>query len=262
VRETLRGQLTRARRAQLHRAVATAIEADATTARDDLAALLAHHYLAAEEPGRALPYLKTAAMQAARRVGLSEAIGFLEQASEAMDAIRMPPGPDRYSVLASLGQMNLAISNLETAAAYLDQAAALHDPETGWRPSADQRSQALRIASLALITSGDLLGADQRLQASFEGLSPESRELPSNYYHMAQLRWHEGRHADAYAMAERCLTEAEKHGDPQVIARGYEMLALACHSLGQWKEGAAFVDKRQALVGGQVDVAQTFDVHL
>jgi hypothetical protein len=40
------------------------------------------------------------------------------------------------------------------------------------------------------------------------------------------------------------------------------MLALACHSLGQWREGAAFVDRRQSLVGGQVDVAQAFDVHL
>jgi hypothetical protein len=40
------------------------------------------------------------------------------------------------------------------------------------------------------------------------------------------------------------------------------MLALACHSLGEWREGVGFEEQRQSLVGAQVDVAQAFDVHL
>ena len=81
-------------------------------------------------------------------------------------------------------------------------------------------------------------------------------------YHLSQLRWHEGRHAEAYELAERCLSAAEKLDDAEAVARGFEMLALACHSLGQWKEGAAFEQQRQELVGGELDVAHAFDVHL
>jgi len=262
VRETLYRELTRARRVQLHRAVAAAIEAEPSGGREELAPLMAHHYAQGDQLGSALPHLLAAGRQAARRVGLNEALGFFEQALKALDAVGMPAGSERFSLLVDLGQASLAVSNLPQAVTYLDQAANLLSAETGWGPSADERSRALRLSALALITAGDLDGANGRLEAALQGLAEDSPERPLNHYHVAQLRWHEGRHAEAYATAERCLEEAERHGDPQLVARGYEMLALACHSLGEWKEGACFVDKRQALVGGQVDVAQAFDVHL
>ncbi len=55
---------------------------------------------------------------------------------------------------------------------------------------------------------------------------------------------------------------AEKLGDKDALAKGYEMLALACHSLGSWKEGVASERRRQEVVGHAVDVASMFDVHL
>jgi tetratricopeptide (TPR) repeat protein len=181
-----------------------------------------------------------------------------------MDAIGLPPGPERYGLLCALGQMRVALSDLETAVADLDAAASLHRPHDGWRPSPGERAFARRWATLALITIGDLESAREHIEAAAEELSedPDHPEIAEVHYHLAQLRWHEGRHQEAYQAAERCLSAAEKHGEPRALARGYEMLALACHSLGEWREGVGFEERRQSLVGAQVDVAQAFDVHL
>ncbi|HEY7820922.1 MAG TPA: tetratricopeptide repeat protein, partial [Vicinamibacteria bacterium] len=171
---------------------------------------------------------------------------------------------ERFALLSGLGQMRVALSDLEAAVSDLDAAAALHRPRDGYRPSAGERAFARRWAALAFITMGDLEAARERIEGAIAELAgdPDHPELAEVHYHLAQLYWHEGRHRDAYQAAERCLEAAEKRGEPQALARGYEMLALACHSLGEWREGAGFEDRRQSLVGAVVDVAQAFDVHL
>jgi DNA-binding SARP family transcriptional activator len=264
VREALYRELAGPRRLYLHRAVAESIEAATATAREDEARALASHYQAAELPDRALPYLIAAGRQAAARLGMREAISFFEQARAAMDAIGLPPGPERFALLCGLGQMRVALSDLEAAVADLDAAAALRRPQDGWQPSPGERAFARRWATLALITVGDLESAREHIEAAVQDLSqdPDHPEVAEVHYHLAQLLWHEGRHQEAYQAAERCLQAAEKQGEPQALARGYEMLALACHSLGEWREGAGFEEQRQSLVGAQVDVAQAFDVHL
>jgi hypothetical protein len=50
--------------------------------------------------------------------------------------------------------------------------------------------------------------------------------------------------------------------DPTAIARAFEMLVLACHSLGEWQSGISFEQQRTALVGPSLDVTEAFDVHL
>jgi DNA-binding SARP family transcriptional activator len=264
VREALYRELTHPRRLHLHRAVAESLEAATATSRENEARTLASHYQAADLPDRALPYLIAAGRQAAARLGMREAVSFFEQARAAMDEIGLPPGPERFALLCGLGQMRVALSDLETAVADLDAAAALSRPQDGWQPSPGERAFARRWATLALITVGDLESARKHIEAAVEDLlpDPEHPEVAEVHYHLAQLRWHEGRHREAYQAAERCLQAAEKHGEPQALARGYEMLALACHSLGEWREGAGFEEQRQSLVGAQVDVAQAFDVHL
>ena len=67
---------------------------------------------------------------------------------------------------------------------------------------------------------------------------------------------------EAFDAAQKSLAVAERLNDPNAIARAFEMLALACHSLGEWKSGIEFEERRRALVGSTVDVAQAFDVHL
>jgi DNA-binding SARP family transcriptional activator/tetratricopeptide (TPR) repeat protein len=258
VRESLYQQISRVRRIELHRAVADIIEEVDRERVEDLA----FHLRAAGDLRRALPYFIEAGRRAAIRLGLDEAVNFYEQALVAMDELKLPPDEERFMVLLRLGQISFSLSNLGPAVRQFDDAAALS--RDGWQPSRTDRAKAIRCAALALITSGNLVEANDRLQSAMNVLAgeEESSEYPHVLYLLAQLRWHEGRHSEAYAVAERCLHEAERQGDPQVIAKGYEILSLSCHSLGQWKNGIEFEERRRALVGSTVDVAQAFDVHL
>ena len=260
VRESLRQRISRVRKTELHESIANALE----SVSPDLVEDLAFHFREAGKPQRALPYLMASAFRAAARLGLAEAVNFLRQALEAMDALQLPPAEERFQVLLRLGQMNLALSNLETAIQQLDAAAELSRPSDGWRPAANERAQARRYAALALITAGKLDDANRHLEQAMSDVAgePASPQYPLILYHLAQLRWHEGKHREAYRVAERCLREAERQGNPQLIANGYEILSLSCHSLGEWKSGVEFEERRRALVGSTVDVAQAFDVHL
>ncbi len=260
VRESLYRRVSRVRREELHRRAADAIEKVSPDRVDELA----FHLRTAGERRRALPYLIESARRAAGRLGLAEAVTFYQQALAAMDDLKLPPDEQRFRVLLRLGQTDFALSNLEAAVRELDAAATLVRESDGWRPSRTDRAKARRSAALALITAGDLAQADRRLDAATEDLRGEeqSSEYPNVLYHIAQLRWHEGRHNEAYAVAERCLLAAERQGDAKTIAKGYEILSLSCHSLGEWKKGIEFEERRRALVGSTVDVAQAFDVHL
>ena len=260
VRESLYTRVSRARRSELHRRAGAALERSAPARTEDRAS----HLRAAGVRRGALPYLIEAGRRAAARLGLGEAAGFYRQALAAMDELRLEPDERRFKVLLRLGQVEYSLSDLEPAVRELDAAAALVRISDGWRPANGDRAKARRCAALALITAGNLAEANRRLEAAMEDLRAEARspEYANVLYHLAQLRWHEGRHHDAYAVAEQCLREAERQGDAGAIARGYEILSLSCHSLGEWKSGIEYEERRRALVGGGVDVAQAFDVHL
>jgi len=259
-REAIYGGLAHPRRIKLHLAAATALEGGGPATAD----AVARHYLAAEQPARALPHLLAAGQYAAERIGFREAIGFFEEALAIMDDLGVPAGPERFQVLCASGQLHVAVSDQPRAMERLDAAAAIVTPD-GWRPPAPARAQARRYAALACINAGDLAGARVRLAAAMTDLAEldgSHAEHVEVLYYVAQLDWHEGHHAEAYRAAEECLRRAEALGEASLVARAYEMLALACHSLGQWREGAGFEERRSALVGGALDVAHAFDVHL
>lgn len=261
VREALYQRISASRRKELHRMIADVVEAR----YPERVEALSFHLRSAGELRRALPYLIEAARRASSRLGLGEAGQLYRQALDAMDELQLPPDEQRLEVLLRLGQMNYSLSNLDDAVQHYDSAAALLRTSDGWRPSEGKRAKARRGAALALITAGRLDEADSRLQAAMSELAAGegmNRELPNVLYHLAQLRWHEGRHDEAYAVAEQCLREAERQDDTAAIAKAYEMLSLSCHSLGQWSSGVEFEERRRTLVGSTVDVAQAFDVHL
>ena len=81
-------------------------------------------------------------------------------------------------------------------------------------------------------------------------------------YNVAQFHWHTGEFREAFEAAEKGLAVAERLNDPSAIARAFEMLALACHSLGEWQQGLDFEKRRSLLTGPSLDVTEAFDVHL
>ncbi|HVJ16772.1 MAG TPA: BTAD domain-containing putative transcriptional regulator, partial [Polyangiaceae bacterium] len=261
-RQALFDGLTQARRVYLHRAVADAIEQVAGARREAQAEVLASHHEAAGQLERALPYLLTAGDRAQSSLGFTEAVAFFERALALMDATGRTDGQARFRVLRMLGGMRMALSDLDGAVRDLDAAAVLEIGD--FRPSTTQVAMVRRIAALASIQGGRLEEAGQRLNLALLALdgSKSDPELPAVLYLFAQLRWHEEKFAEARELAARSLAEAKARGDRAAMAKGHEMLALACHSLGAWQEGEAHEQERQALADGTLDVDQAFDVHL
>ena len=263
VREAVYASLSRERRKAFHGAIANAIrdiEPEDDGSRRD--GLLAHHYQAAGRPLDAVPHLIDAGRFAMWRTGFEEARMQFEAALEILDVHGETSGPRQYRLKSGLGSANLAVANLDTALGFFEAAAALPPSDDGWRLEPEERARALRWAAVTRINSGDLRRADKLLSDAMSSLSDGSPERPSVLYHIAQLRWSEGNHEEAYKTAERAVTEAEALNDPKAVAKGYEMLALACHSMGEWREGVEFVEKRKEIVGDTVDVAEAFDAHL
>jgi DNA-binding SARP family transcriptional activator/tetratricopeptide (TPR) repeat protein len=263
IQHALYDSLSHARRVFLHRATVEVLE-DEKHPSQAANELLAYHHQEAGQIHNALPYLIAAAKTAQSRLGFGEAVDFFERAVKLMDALGIPAGPERLEALQNMGGMRVALGDLEQAVQDLEAVVALHRKEDDWRPTSVQRANALRIIALALIEGGQLAQAETSLDsalAELEGAEP-SIELSNVLYLFAQLRWHQSRHAEAFEMAEKCLKEAEKHDDQQALAKGYEMLALACHSLGEWRKGTEFEERRQSLADGTLDVASAFDVHL
>lgn len=263
VRDAIYAGLSRERRKVLHGAIANAIRdsepGDDTSGRDGR---LAHHYQAAGRPLDAVPHLIAAGRFAMWRTGFEEARVAFETALEILDAHGETSGARRFRLTSGLGSMNLALAKLDTARDYFEAAAALPPSEDGWALTPEERARALRWAAVTRINSGDLKRANELLSDAMAGLPEGSPELPSVLYHVAQLQWSEGNHEDAYKTAERAVVEAERANNPEGVAKGYEMLALACHSMGEWREGVEFVEKRKKIVGDAVDVAEAFDAHL
>jgi predicted ATPase len=260
MREALYDSLSSARRVFLHRATATALESAPRGRAKPQPELLAFHHHAAGNLEEALPHVLEAISHAQSRLGFQEAVTHCKRALQIMDALGTPPGPERFSVLRNMGGMRVALGDLDEAVENLDEAADLSSPT--WKPEPAQRCWANRVAGLALIEAGHMEDAERHIEAAIEALGDveDLGELCNIYYLYSQLRWHQSRHEEAFALAEKCLAVAEKADDEEAVAKGYEMLALACHSLGEWKQGREYEEKRGQI--GTLDVASAFDVHL
>jgi DNA-binding SARP family transcriptional activator/tetratricopeptide (TPR) repeat protein len=264
MREAFHDSLSQARRVYLHRSTVEALEARGGPDLAHEPEVLAFHHHAAGNLDRALPYTLAAIARAQSRLGFGEAVTHSARALELMEALGLAAGPDGFRVLRDLGAMRVALGDLETAVRDLDRAASLGQSGSGWAPGPAARCGALRLAGLALIEAGDLDAAEAHLDAALAALGglEDPSELCNVHYLYSQLRWHQSRHEEAFELAERCLAVAEKAGDEEAIAKGYEMLALACHSLGEWKKGRQYEEQRREVADGTLDVASAFDVHL
>ena len=127
---------------------------------------------------------------------------------------------------------------------------------------------ALRVggkAALGQLLRGDIAAATRLVDATRRGLGEQSPAYVTarTYYLLAQLRWHSGRYAEALAAAERSLAAAIEGTDVPQQAAALEILALACHALGDWRRGVSAEVRRHSLAiedGFRVDEA--FDGHL
>ena len=249
VRDVCYGQIPRAGRATRHQAAAAWIERKAGERVEDLADVLAHHYLAALDLARAAgPSEATQELQTA-------AIGFLALAGEralALDvdraeahlhkALELVPAdhPQRADLLERWAQAAQQQGRLKDAKAALEEAVAVNRD----RGEPVAAGRVLSRLALVLARLGDsrveevLAEARELLEAQ-----PPGPELVTAYTITAGRAVHEGRYPEAFSAAERALALAAELGLPEA-AFALSWRGVARCDMGQ-ADGVA--DLRRAL---------------
>ncbi len=265
-RRALYDGLSRARRAHMHGQIAETIEAIGERQPGGLdrdVEDLAFHYDLSDRRDRALPYLLRAGEKAASVYAFESAVSYFERALGLMDALHLADGARRWMILEPLGWWEIILADTPRAVARFEQALAL-PPGEGWQPARRDRARLHRGAAITLLTAGDTTAAEEHLLSALAEV--DEREDAADYayvlYNVAQLHWHRNEYREAFDVAQRSLAIAERLNEPTAIARAFEMLALACHSLGEWQSGISFEQQRAALAGPSLDVTEAFDVHL
>lgn len=266
IRRTLYDSLSRARRARLHGRAGEAIEAVFALSPHGLTQHveeLAYHFNLSDRRDRALEYLVQAGQKAADLFAFEVAVNHLEEALALMDALALTDPARRWMIFESLGWWHDTLANTPRAVEYFERAIML--PATRDWTSAPQDRVRLRCgAAKALITAGNMESAEVHLRLALSEVNEQTDTSEFAYlmYTMAQLQWHKGEYQQAFDAAQKSLEIAERLNKPNAIARAFEMLALACHSLGEWQQGLVFEEKRAMLAGPALDVSDAFDVHL
>lgn len=265
-RRALYGGLSRARRAHMHGQIAETIEAIGERQPGGLdrdVEDMAFHYDQSDRRDRTLPYLLRAGEKAASVYAFESAVSYFERALDLMDALHLTDPARRWMILEPLGWWGIILADTPRAVARFEQALAL-PANDGWQLARRDRARLHRGAAVTLLTAGDTTAAEEHLRTALAEV--DEREDAADYayvlYNVAQLHWHRNEYREAFEIAQRSLAIAERLNDPTAIARAFEMLALACHSLGEWQNGVNFEQQRAALAGPSLDVTEAFDVHL
>lgn len=266
IRHVLYDAQSQPRRSRLHTLTARAIEALYGERSDGLTPYvesLAHHYLSSDSREQALPYLLRAGEKAAGLFAFEVAVDIFEQGLALMDEFGLNDPALRWQILEPLGWWGIILADTVRTVTRFEQALALPTTET-WQPRRSDRVRVHRGAAVALITAGHTDAAEKHLLTALALVDEE--EDAADYtlllYNIAQLHWHRNEYRQAFDVAQRSLGIAERLNDPESIARAFEMLALACHSTGDWQQGLLFEEQRSSLVGPLLDVTAIFDVHL
>ncbi|HEX9838077.1 MAG TPA: AAA family ATPase [Anaerolineales bacterium] len=265
-RHALYNSLSRARRARLHGRAGEAIEAIYAIRSQALAPYvedLAYHFNLSERRDRALGYLIQAGQKAANLYAFEVAVRHFEQALALMDALALKDPAQRWMILESMGSWYAILADTPRAVECFERALALQSTES-WTPAHHDHIRLHCSAANALITAGDMMAAETHLQLalSIANEQADAPEIADLFYNIALLHWHKGEYQEALDAAQKSLDIAEHIQRTEAIARAFEMLALACHSLGEWQRGLHFEEQRALLAGAGLDVTDAFDVHL
>jgi class 3 adenylate cyclase len=236
VRDVAYGQIPRAERARRHRAAAAWIERKAGERVEDLAEVLAHHYLQALELTQAAgdtEQAKELAAPARRFLALAgeRALGLDTAQAEARLAraleLTRHEDPERANLLVRWADAAFQAGRLRDAAEALDEALA----SLRVRGERDAAAAALQLRSRVALRSGE--GTHVALAAEAIALLEQEAPSPALVAACAQLanvQMIAGAYADAIAAAARAVALAETFGLPEPARalgyRGYARVYL------------------------------------
>jgi class 3 adenylate cyclase/tetratricopeptide (TPR) repeat protein len=256
VRDVCYGQIPRAGRAERHQQAAVWIEQKAGERAEDLADLLAHHYLSALELIEATGNEVAAELRGhtVRYLGLAgeRALGLdVDQAERSLDRaldLAAHDDPQRPELLERWARAALQQLRLREARDALDQALAAH------RRFGDRLAAGRTLTQIALVLSR--LGDPRRTEALDEALQlleaePPGRELVAAYAQQARAGVVGGAYEEAIGAAEQALNLAAQLNLPEPAdAVGYRGDARA--SIGD-RQGVNEMRRALALAVEQGD---------
>ncbi len=228
------GQIPRAERARRHRAAAAWIERKAGERVEDLAEVLAHHYLQALELAEAagdteqaaelaLPARRFLALAGERALGLDtvQAEARLARALE----LTPPDDPDRLELLVRWADATFQAGRPREAAATLDES--LASLQSRGETEAVARALQLRSRVSRQLGDGKQIGFAAEAVELLEEHEP-GPELVDAYSQLANAHWIAGAWAETIRAVHRAVSLAERLGLPEPTrALGYRGFARA-----------------------------------
>ncbi len=218
VRDVAYGQIPRATRAARHRAAAAWLERQAGERVEDLADVLAHHYLSALELARTagrddeVDGLKASGIRYLALAGeraLSLDVDSAEQSLARALSLCADDDPERAFVLERWAYTAYLQGRLHDARAGLEQAVALH------REQHDALAIGRALTTLSLVIGR--MGGPGRRDAAVEALAvlenqPPGPELVAALGHLAGVHFATSDYAESIAAADRALALASELG--------------------------------------------------
>jgi class 3 adenylate cyclase/predicted ATPase len=256
IREVAYDTLARRDRRSRHLAAARYFEA---LGDDELAGVLASHYLAAHEASaegaeadalanQARLALRGAAERAAGLGGHEQAVAYLEQAL----GVATDPG-DRADLLERAATSAVAAARYEPAEAHARGAI------EAWREAGDPQSadRATGLLGTVLIDGSKLAEATQVLEAALEGL-PEpgaGKEVEAVLLaHLSRVLMRSASYPRAVEVADQALALAERLNLDQIVAEAFINKGSSLDFMGRRREAAAIqqVALAMARAGGWI----------
>jgi tetratricopeptide (TPR) repeat protein len=120
-----------------------------------------------------------------------------------------------------------------------------------------------RKAAYRFTLAGNLESAWRHLSEAM-ALTPENRDLEwvRLQYTLAHYHWQRNDFDEALKIAQQSLSVAEALGAQADAAKAYEMMALCCVPLGEWRHGLEYEAQRLSRVDLNRYLADVSDVHL
>jgi tetratricopeptide (TPR) repeat protein len=217
IREVLYEELNPIRRRRLHLRIAETLEKLYGASADEHAQDLAHHFMHAGELVKSLDYARRAAREAERVFAHDEALGFLEQAREAAEALQR--AVDVHQIDEKMGDLHEARGTTQLAVASYERALA-----TAGEPA--QRGALNAKIGTSYCNIGDARGMPY-LEAALETLDPgrPTNELAIATASMGRYHHYRTEHRKAIDFFQRARELAEPLDDAATLGQVYSFLA-------------------------------------
>jgi transcriptional regulator with XRE-family HTH domain/tetratricopeptide (TPR) repeat protein len=255
IHEAIVADLSAARRAELHRKVAHALEA---TLGEPEVERLAHHFARGGEPERAITYLERAAERARARQAYAAAADHYAELAAALDALGRPE--HAAATREDLGLMLRLVARYDAALDAFDRAAGAYHTLGDLNAFARATAQVARMH----INRGTPEAGLARLQALLDPLGTQLSDAARANVLVALGVLHDtcGRYDDALAAAERAIPLADAAGDTRLRGQARRLRGAVLNMQGRATEGTRALIEALPLLeaaGDQRDVCFTLN---